>query len=211
MCEWATAGACVLNGCHLTLYRMEPQHYIWLVKVVTVKLLRHCWRLRLMSIWQLMWVALEMVQVRTCLHCCACNNLQKGFTALHIACQRGHLKVAETLIIAHASVNAQTKVSVHCNKSVQLCLLIVNVTDVSLPHSAQHDSSNVSCLEGTWLHCWTAPLQGGWPQPQGQCESPDQWVVLWWVLFISIQTGTTAYYLAYVNGHRQVSQQLHIS
>ena len=59
--------------------------------------------------------------------CGACYNIQDGSTALHVACQNGHLKVAETLITAHASVNAQTKVSVHCNKSVQLCLLVVNV------------------------------------------------------------------------------------
>ena len=39
--------------------------------------------------------------------------LQRGFIALHIACQEGHLKVAETLITAHANVNAQTKVSTH--------------------------------------------------------------------------------------------------
>ena len=48
-----------------------------------------------------------------CLYCGFCN-IQKGATALHTACQRGHLKIAETLIIAHANVNAQTKVSVHC-------------------------------------------------------------------------------------------------
>ena len=39
---------------------------------------------------------------------------QKGFTALHTACQEGHLKVAESLITAHASVNAQSEVSVLC-------------------------------------------------------------------------------------------------
>ena len=59
--------------------------------------------------------------------CFACYNIQNGATALHIACLKGHLKVAETLITAHASVNAQAKVSVHCNKSVHLCLQVVNV------------------------------------------------------------------------------------
>ena len=54
-------------------------------------------------------------------------QLQRGFTALHIACENGNLKVAETLITASASVNAQNKVSVHCNRSVQLGLLVVNV------------------------------------------------------------------------------------
>ena len=40
--------------------------------------------------------------------------VQDGAMALHVACQNGHLKTAETLITAHASVNAQNnKVSVH--------------------------------------------------------------------------------------------------
>ena len=38
----ATADACVLNVCHLTLYRMESLRYIWPVKKVTVNLFRHC-------------------------------------------------------------------------------------------------------------------------------------------------------------------------
>ena len=52
------------------------------------------------------------------------NFVQDGFTALHMACQEGHLKVAETLITAHASVNAQNKVSalrVHSDMTVHVC------------------------------------------------------------------------------------------
>ena len=41
--------------------------------------------------------------------------VQNGWTALHKACEKGHLKVAETLITAHASVNTHTKVSVYGN------------------------------------------------------------------------------------------------
>ena len=59
--------------------------------------------------------------------CGVCYNIQRRATALHVACDQGHLKVAETLITVHASINAQTKVSIHCNKPVQLCLLVVNV------------------------------------------------------------------------------------
>ena len=45
--------------------------------------------------------------------CGACYNIQDGATALHVACDQGHLKVAETLITARTSINAQTKVSAH--------------------------------------------------------------------------------------------------
>ena len=59
--------------------------------------------------------------------CGVCYNMQGEATALHVACELGNLKVAETLITACASVNAQTKVSFYCNRSVQLRSLTVNV------------------------------------------------------------------------------------
>ena len=55
--------------------------------------------------------------INDCVHC-----LQEGFTALHTACENGHLRVAETLITAHASVNAQSKVSAHQN--IVICLTL---------------------------------------------------------------------------------------
>ena len=56
-----------------------------------------------------------VLETSTFSHCYAYNNQQREVTALFIACQKGHLKVAEALITANASVNAHTKVSVHCN------------------------------------------------------------------------------------------------
>ena len=80
---------------------------------------------------------------------CQVLFVQAGATALHFACQKGHLKIAETLITAHASVNAQSnKVSVRRNTAMAhyICSFFLHSV-----HADQHDSSDVCCHDGTQL------------------------------------------------------------
>ena len=65
--------------------------------------------------YECIYVYLDSVEWLHCINSYHYQFVQDGATVLHMACMKGHLKVAETLITAHASVNAQTKVSVHRN------------------------------------------------------------------------------------------------
>ena len=90
---------------------------------------------------------LDVLNYTTLAVVCQVSCVQAGATALHFACQDGHLKIAETLITAHASVNAQSnKVSVHRNTAMAYYLCSFFLHSV---HTVQHDSSDVFCHDGT--------------------------------------------------------------
>lgn len=49
-------------------------------------------------------------RVSTCLSVSLCAGLQNGFTPLHIACKKNHIRVMELLLKTGASIDAVTEV-----------------------------------------------------------------------------------------------------